>query len=324
MLSFCPSKDAAVKVLKQLGSAAMGMVAALALNEAMSKTADELFDAAVVVYAILISMISIAVLALIKLKLEGWASSKGGERGKALTALFKVSFCLLSASAWQEVIEGEGVTGDDVWKLLGIAIGLTVGLIVILIIVFKLYDFWQNAACRSGMHWLLSGFINGTLVGLVMWTPLTFGIVNGIAWNAFFEALIFEIFGDGGGRVVAAFVYAFLTIPLAIGVILLTAKVSSDGWGSCCPGPVKLPCCGLDNRVSEALVAMFEGEASAIMAFAWNSAFRTLWNEMADTDPSPNGDGSDEPGEIGIIIAYAIVATIVGIAAVLISKKCAD
>ena len=36
-----PSKDEALKTLKQLGSAAMGMIGALALNEAMAKTAEE-------------------------------------------------------------------------------------------------------------------------------------------------------------------------------------------------------------------------------------------------------------------------------------------
>ena len=272
-------------------------------------------------YAILISILSIAVLALMKLKLEPKVEAKGGERGKALMQLFKISFCLLSASAWQAVIEDGDIDADDVWKLFGIAVGLTIGLIIILILTFSLYDFWKDAACRTSMHWLPSGFINGTLVGLVLWIPLTFGIVNGIAWNSFFEALILEIFGDGAARVIAAFVYALLTIPLAIGVILLTNKVRSDGWGSCCPGPIAQPCCGLKNNVADPLVNMFEGESSAIMAFAWNSAFRALWSEMADT-----GSGSDisEKGEIGIIIAYCIVATVVGIFAVLMSKKCAN
>eukprot|EP00754_Rhynchopus_humris_P046762 Rhum_TRINITY_DN6301_c0_g1::Rhum_TRINITY_DN6301_c0_g1_i1::g.19683::m.19683 len=317
-MACCPSRDEMIRTLKQLGSAAIGMVGALALNEALKETAKEIFgDSSRVVYAIIVSILSIFVLAVLKLKLE--AKAQGGERAKALIALFKVSFCLLSASAWQDVIEGGGVDDGDVWVLLGVALALTVGLIIILILVFKLYDFWKQAACKQSMHWIPSGFINGTLVGLVMWIPITFGFVNGMAWNAFFEALILAIFGTGAGRVVAAFVYALLTVPLAIGVILLTNKVKESGWGSCCPGCLAQPCCGLENHVSDPLAAMFEGEVSALMAFAWNSAFRALWSTISGDSNS----GSDAPrGELWVIIMYAVVATIVGVGAVLLSKRC--
>eukprot|EP00755_Sulcionema_specki_P008184 Sspe_Gene.5829::Locus_1941_Transcript_2_2_Confidence_0.500_Length_1129::g.5829::m.5829 len=311
---FCPSKEESIKILKQLGSAALGMVGALALNEALKQTFKSFGPAGILSYALLVSFISIVILAIMKLQIEARAERSGGERAKALLQLFKVSFCLLSASAWNELIN----ESDDEWLLLGIAIGLTVGLVILLILTFKLYDAWQSGGCRSKLHWIPAGLINGFLVGLVMWVPVTFGFVCGVAWNSFFTALIKGNMDSEGMKILVAFVYALITVPLAIAIILIAQKVRENGWGSCCPSPVSQPCCGLENKIAEPLCSMFQGEASAIMAFAWNEAFVAIWS---DTTSSDSPEDSNDPN-IGILIAYALVATIVGIVAVLLVKRC--
>eukprot|EP01064_Diplonema_japonicum_P030683 TRINITY_DN5284_c0_g2_i3.p1 TRINITY_DN5284_c0_g2~~TRINITY_DN5284_c0_g2_i3.p1 ORF type:complete len:322 (+),score=62.82 TRINITY_DN5284_c0_g2_i3:62-1027(+) len=311
-----PGKDDAITTLKQLSSAAMGMVGALALNAAMKATFEEIGPAGIIVlYAVLVSLLSIYVLAALKLVVEPKAKQAGGEKGTALTALFKVSFCLLSAAAWGDVIE----LVEDPWPLLGIAIALTLGLVVVLIIIFKSYDAWQSASCKSSCHFIPVGILNYFLVGLVIWTPITFGFICGAAWNEFFVQLFAEI-GSDGTRIVVAFAYAAFTVPLAIGVIMLTQKVKESGW--CCPGALGQPCCGLENKIADPLCNMFEGEAAAIMAFGWNSAFETVWKETTG-DNAPESDGSSSSVNVGILIAYAVVAVIFGVLIVLGSRSCA-
>eukprot|EP01059_Diplonema_ambulator_P036428 TRINITY_DN9069_c0_g1_i3.p1 TRINITY_DN9069_c0_g1~~TRINITY_DN9069_c0_g1_i3.p1 ORF type:complete len:155 (+),score=52.93 TRINITY_DN9069_c0_g1_i3:164-628(+) len=153
-----------------------------------------------------------------------------------------------------------------------------------------------------------------------MWTPITFGIICGAAWDEFFVTL-FDTIGSSGTRIVLAFVYAAFTVPVAIGVIMLTNKVKESGW--CCPGFLGQPCCGLENKVADPVCDMFEGQAAALMAFAWNSAFATVWKESTGNDPTPQEIEDGTQVNLGILIAYAIVAVVFGVLLVLCSRSCA-
>eukprot|EP01065_Artemidia_motanka_P020413 TRINITY_DN24438_c0_g1_i1.p1 TRINITY_DN24438_c0_g1~~TRINITY_DN24438_c0_g1_i1.p1 ORF type:complete len:350 (+),score=107.87 TRINITY_DN24438_c0_g1_i1:155-1051(+) len=295
------------------------MVAALAMNEALKASfSDMAEDAGIAGYAVLISWISIMVLGVIKLQVKNRAERFGGERASAICDLFKICFCLLSASAWQAVFE----ISAEKWELLGIAFGLTIGLVVIIIIVFEAYDVYKTRG-HSRCHPAPGCFCMTHMVGLVMWTPITFGLVTGVIWNEFFSTLIKDALGDNdSARQVVAFLYALCTVPLAICIILYTHRVEEKGWGCCscqCPGRMGRPCCEMRNEVSEALVSMFTGEASAIMAFAWNDAFVSLW-EGTEASGAPNS--SSEPPNLGILIAYAICAVVFSIVAVLVVKRC--
>eukprot|EP01062_Namystynia_karyoxenos_P034317 TRINITY_DN25170_c0_g1_i1.p1 TRINITY_DN25170_c0_g1~~TRINITY_DN25170_c0_g1_i1.p1 ORF type:complete len:367 (+),score=95.53 TRINITY_DN25170_c0_g1_i1:107-1102(+) len=324
--SCMPSKEETIKLLKQLVSSALGMVGALAMNEALKMSfSDMAEDAGVAMYAIIISWISIFVLGIIKLNIKDRAERCGGEKAAAICDLFKVCFCLLSASAWQAVFE----LSTDEWEVFGIAIGLTIGLVVIIIIVFECMECYKTRG-HPKCHPAPGCFCMTHMVGLCMWTPITFGLVAGVVWNEFFQMLIKGNMGEGSAKVMA-FVYAAITVPLAIAIILYTERVEEKGWGCCscqCPGRMGRPCCEMRNEVSEALVSMFTGEASALMAFAWNGAFEALW-EGTEASSAPADiaqakiDGSiNDPPNIGILIAYAIVAIIVAILAVLLVKRC--
>ncbi|KAJ9448833.1 hypothetical protein DIPPA_13820 [Diplonema papillatum] len=315
MVACCPDKNEAIKTLKQLASAATGMVGALALNEALKATFKEIGPGAVVAYAVLASLLSIFVIGILKTAVEARA---GGDRAQAMVQLFKVAFCLLSASSWLDVI----TLSEEVWPLLGIALGLTFALVIGLIVVFKLYDFWQSASCRSKCPGPCQTIWNCFFLGLVLWAPITFGFICGVAWNEFFSHLIKDNLG-GGTKILVAFLYALLTIPLAIAIILITQRVKESGW-CCCPGPLGQPCCGLENKIADPLALMFDGVASSTMAFAWNDAFLSIWEETTD-EPAPGEDDSvNQGGDLWILIAYAVVATIFGVVACLLIKKCAS
>ena len=252
------------------------------------------------------------IIAILKLKAEPLATQKGGERGKALVTLFKVSFCLLSAKAWGDALETSGST----WTIFGVALGLTFALVIGIILAFMAYDKWNSSNAKSSWPWPISGFITYLMTGLVLWMPITFGFVTGVMWSLFFETLIKDVISSDGARVVIAFVYAVITIPLAIGIILMTNRVKERGW--CCPGRLSEPCCGLENKVADPLVTMFEGEASAIMAFAWDAAIRMLWYS-----PDGSTDSADSSNaELWMVILYAVVATILGVGAVLLVGRC--
>eukprot|EP01060_Flectonema_neradi_P034254 TRINITY_DN5956_c3_g1_i2.p1 TRINITY_DN5956_c3_g1~~TRINITY_DN5956_c3_g1_i2.p1 ORF type:complete len:312 (+),score=52.69 TRINITY_DN5956_c3_g1_i2:89-1024(+) len=309
-----PQSGEAKSTLKQLGSAAVGMVGALALNEALGATFKEIFgsDSGLYAYAVIVSLFSIMMIAILKLKVESWAEGKGGERGKALVTLFRVSFCLLSAKAWGDAFE----TSDSTWTIFGVALGLTFALVIAIILSFMAFDKWNSSNAKASWPGPISGFITYFLTGLVLWMPITFGFVTGVMWSLFFETLIKDVIDSDGARIVVAFVYAVITIPLAIGIILITNRVKDKGW--CCPGRLSEPCCGLENKVAEPLVTMFEGEASAIMAFAWDAAIRMLWYSADSSDESANGADA----ELWMVILYAVVATILGVGAVLLVGRC--
>jgi len=326
-----PSKDETVKLLKQLFSSGLGMCAALALNSALKKSFEDISeDAGPPMYAVLISWISIMILGVIKIYIKNRAERWGGERAAAICDLFKICFCLLSASAWQALVQ----TSDDEWVIFGIAMALTVGLVILIIIVFEAYDAYKNRY-HSRCHPAPGCFCMMHMVGLVQWTPITFGLVTGVVWNEFFSTLIRdELGGEDDSRATltaVAFLYAFITVPVAITIILYTHRVEQKGWGCCslqCPGRCGTPCCGMRNEVTEALVAMFTGEASALMAFAWNDAFLALYSQATD-EPTTNPDGTaggmqskDGKPKMGFIILYVCLALLFSVFGILVVKRC--
>lgn len=345
-----PTAAEVKKILKQLAVSVLGMVAAFSTNDALRALWDKL-GIAFVIYAILTSWLSIIMLGAIRLKFERKhpdATEIKDERVLAMITLAKISFCMLSATVWKTVVL-EGV--DDEWVALAIAGGLSVGLVIFLILVFLVAAKWvawmgpsknwsdptkRKHNCAPCLAWT----VHHHFAGLIVWTDLTFGWVIACVWSVFFGLLIRNQMNDVGGTdltILFNFIYAVLTFAISLIVIVYSDRVYDRGCGCCScrlPGRAGEPCWALrgkesdgasalvpvccctlskgqGGRVADAMISMFHGSATALCAFAWNDAFRSIWT----------GTDINERGDLGILAAYAVLATFFGVICILLVKR---
>lgn len=302
------------QVLKELASTAMGMVAAFAFSQALQTTFRKHGPGAEASFAFFVSYISILSLGIMKLQI-----APSFPEVDHLWKLTKVILCLLSAKAWHAVAEIEGSTT----LLFIFAFCLTLGTVIFLIYTYKAYMRWTSkwqSQCRP----CPACFVHHHAVGCVIWVPITTGFFVAAIWNSFCVRFIKEKMADGDAdRILFLFLYAIITIPVALSISLYSLRVAKKGWGCfCCQcaGSLGEPCCGLEAKIADPITSMFKDLfAAALMAFAWNDAFSSPWE---DAGVSANWEGHPPP--LYYVVAYVICAACFGAIAIYCVETCVE
>jgi len=296
-----PSQGEVCASIKEIISGALGMMAVFALTKAVKATFDEYGPAALLTYAVTATLVACLFVGFMR----NWLAPRlGGTRAEAMKDLTRLAMAFVAGDAWEAYLD---VDADRKRDLLMYACLYTLLAIVILLLVIQLHNSWANGKiCQTSIP-CLARIVEYTIVGAVLIAPVTLGVIAGGIWNAYAEAMMDDQLG-GGSKMRLAFLKAIVTTILAIVVVLFVERVAQRGFGfgSCqCPWFLGQPCFSLPGNVAAPLKTMFIGEASVLMAFAWNLAFDLFFGDFA---------GNSE-------ILYAVVAVIFGVVVVIFFKR---